>query len=218
MREPEEGRRRNGEARAIADRRLVLPDADDDDEMRRERADREIKSLQAKRRQADQHAENGADDRRGGQRHRDRRVNVRDQRRHREGAGSDEAGMAERDLAGRSHQQVERQRADDRDEDLVGDAGPEIGQRKRQQQARRAVPRPPRSARSRSRATGYRCENRCAASREDRVRSYALKLFARAEDAPRPDPQRDQQAPGTAQRARPAARYRARRELPPRRR
>ena len=46
--------------------------------MRREGADREIKSLQAKGGQADHHAEDGTDDRRGGERHRYRRINVCD--------------------------------------------------------------------------------------------------------------------------------------------
>ena len=44
---------------------------------------------------------------------------MRDQCRHRESSGSDEAGMPERNLPGGAHQQVKRQRADDRDEDLV---------------------------------------------------------------------------------------------------
>ena len=108
--------------------------------MGRERADREIEPLQAQRRQPDQHAETPPTSGRGKQRHHDRRLDMGDQCRRGESAGSDEAGMAERNLAGRAHQQVERQRADDRDEDLVGDAGPEIGQQQAAAAARRASP------------------------------------------------------------------------------
>src|SRR6516225_8085108 len=131
---PTEDRRgQNRKARAVADRRLVLAHANDNDEVRRQRADGEIKAFQTQRGQSDRNAENGADHGSGRQRDGDRSLDMRDQRRHRERARCHEAGVTERNLPGRARQQVERQRADDGNEDLVGNAGPEVRQGQRQQ-------------------------------------------------------------------------------------
>ena len=80
--------------------------------VQRERAERQVESLQPERRDPDDHAEQCAYQRRGGQRQQGRRQVVLDQHRGREGAGRDEPRVAERDLAREAGQQIERERAD----------------------------------------------------------------------------------------------------------
>ena len=57
---------------------LVFAAEIDDDEMQRERADREIEPAQPQRRQAEDHAEHAPVTRRGRQRHPERRVDFRE--------------------------------------------------------------------------------------------------------------------------------------------
>ena len=54
-------------------------------------------------------------------------------------------------------------------------------------------PRRPRNVQTQNRAAGCHRGNPSAVSREDRAGSYALQFLARSADAPRPNPQRDEQ-------------------------
>ena len=93
----------------------------DDDEMQRQRADREIKPAQPQRGQAEDEAEHDAGHRRSRQRDPERRVNFAREDAGGEGAGGDQAGMAERDLSGIAGEQHQRQRADRGEKNLAGE-------------------------------------------------------------------------------------------------
>ena len=82
--------------------------------MQRERADRQIEPAQAQRGQAEHDTEQRADQRRRRQRDPERRLHLLEQDADREGAGRQQPGMTERDLAGVAGQQHQRERADRR--------------------------------------------------------------------------------------------------------
>ena len=100
---------------------LVLPAEIDHDEVQRQRADREIEPAQPQRGQAEDDAEDAADHRGSWQRDPERRVDLADQDADGEGAGRQQPGMAERDLAAIASQQHQRQRADRGEKDLAGE-------------------------------------------------------------------------------------------------
>ena len=100
---------------------LVFAAEIDDDEMQRQRADREIEPAQPQRRQAEHEAEHDPGHGRRGQRDPERRVNFAREDSGGEGASGDQSGMAERDLPGIAGEQHQRQRADRGEEHLAGE-------------------------------------------------------------------------------------------------
>ena len=104
--------------------------------MQRERADREVEPAQPQRRQAEDHAEQRADQRRRRQRDPERRVDLPEQDADRERAGRQQAGVAERDLAGIAGQQHQRERADAGEKHLAGEIELERRRDERERQQR----------------------------------------------------------------------------------
>ena len=100
---------------------LILAAQIDDHEMQRERRDREIEPAQAQRRQPEDDAEQRAGERSRRQRDPERRVEFAEEYPGGEGAGREQAGMAERDLARIAGEQHQRQRADRGEEHLAGE-------------------------------------------------------------------------------------------------
>ena len=116
-----QGRRIDDDAGREAALGLVLAAEVDDQEVQRQRADRQIQPAQPQRRQAEHDAEQRADERRGRQRDPERGIELLEQDADREGAGRQQPGVAERDLACVAGQQHERERADAGQEHLVGE-------------------------------------------------------------------------------------------------
>src|SRR5205085_1472523 len=98
---------------------LVLVAKVDDDEVQRQGRDGEIESPQAQRRQAEDEAEQRAHESRARQRDPPGGAEFLEQDARRIGAGREEPGMAERDLAGVAGEEHQRDSADRGEQDLV---------------------------------------------------------------------------------------------------
>ena len=118
-----EARRIDEDAGREAALGLVFAAEIDDDEMQRQRADREIEPAQPQRRQAEHERRARIPVTRGrGQRDPERRAEFRVHRiPRRECAGGEQSRMAERDLPGVAGEQHQRQGADRGEENLAGE-------------------------------------------------------------------------------------------------
>ena len=178
--------------------RLVLAAEVDDDEVQRQRRYREVEAAQAQARQAEDQAEQRADRGGGGQRDPARRAELLEQDAGGEGAGGEQPGVAERDLTRIAGEQHQRHRAD-RPRAAPGWRGrAEAGRRGTgSARARRPGSGEPRLLRARVEKREVLARSACGSSRDVRGRSYAVELFARAEQAPGPhDEHREQHGEG----------------------
>ena len=89
--------------------------------MQRQGRDREIEPAQPQRREPEGDAEQGADERGGGERDPERGADLAEQDADRERARRQKAGVTERDLAGIAGEQHQRERADRGQEHLAGE-------------------------------------------------------------------------------------------------
>ena len=95
-----------------------------DDQLRRERRDGEVETLDAERGNAEEHADQRGKQPAADQRQDPRQVEFPDQGRRGIGADRHEGGMADRDLSGIAEQDVQAERAEAGDADQVGDPDP----------------------------------------------------------------------------------------------
>ena len=95
-----------------------------DDLLRGQRRDREVETLQPQRRQAEDQADRRGDDRRERDGHPERKAHAGGEDPRRVGADGQEPALPHRDLPGVADQDVEAERADGGDRDLVGEVEP----------------------------------------------------------------------------------------------